>query len=85
MAATTEGVDTRIAASAGTQLVFETDWNVSGTCDEKWNSLALPLTLALRKRPRVDVAGPAQPGRMFLLWWKALSGSYLALTSASRR
>ncbi len=29
--------------------------------------------------------GPAQPGRMFLLWWKALSGSYLALTSASRR
>jgi hypothetical protein len=24
-------------------------------------------------------------GRMFLLWWKALSGSYLALTSASRR
>jgi hypothetical protein len=26
-----------------------------------------------------------QPGWMFLLWWKALSGSYLALTSASRR
>lgn len=26
-----------------------------------------------------------QPGRMFLLWWKALSGSYLALTWASRR
>jgi hypothetical protein len=26
-----------------------------------------------------------QPGRMFLLWWKALSGSYLALTSARRR
>jgi short-subunit dehydrogenase len=26
-----------------------------------------------------------QPGGMFLLWWKALSGSYLALTSTSRR
>ena len=24
-------------------------------------------------------------GRMFLLWWKALSGSYVALTPASRR
>ncbi len=32
-----------------------------------------------------EVSGPAQPGRMFLLWWKALSGSYLAFTSASRR
>ena len=36
---------------------------------------------------------PAEPatqraggmGRMFLLWWKTLSGSYLALTLASRR
>jgi hypothetical protein len=28
--------------------------------------------------------GNPQLGRMFLLWWKALSGSYLALTSASR-
>ena len=26
----------------------------------------------------------AQAGRMFLLWWKTLSGSYLALTSVSR-
>jgi hypothetical protein len=26
-----------------------------------------------------------QPGWMFLLWWKTLSGSYSALTSASRR
>lgn len=25
-----------------------------------------------------------QAGGIFLLWWKALSGSYLALTSASR-
>jgi hypothetical protein len=32
---------------------------------------------------RVD--GRSHSGRMFLLWWKALSGSYLALTSASRR
>src|SRR5688572_935540 len=36
-------------------------------------------------RPASIVATSAQPGRMFLLWWKALSGSYLALTSASRR
>jgi thiamine kinase-like enzyme len=39
-------------------------------------------TLSVRAgRPRRG----RQPGRMFLLWWKALSGSYLALTSASRR
>ena len=38
-----------------------------------------------RRRSASIVARPAQPGRMFLLWWKALSGSYLALTSASRR
>jgi hypothetical protein len=34
------------------------------------------------------IRGPrlyCQRGGMFLLWWKALSGSYLALTSASRR
>jgi hypothetical protein len=52
-----------------------------------------PSTTTIRVR-RMSVADPPgrldQPtrhstGEMFLLWWNTLSGSYLALTSASRR
>jgi ParB/RepB/Spo0J family partition protein len=57
-----------------------------------WRVAGVPRGASLRSRG-TELKAPLgrsarrgrQPGWMFLLWWKAFSGSYLALTSASRR